>query len=182
MTKTKIKTRPHIYNADPVTGEFISTGQADTDPLTKGEFLVPAHAYLDKPPSAGDGEAVIRNGDEWKIVPDNRGKTVYHKVGGFSETVKKLGDIDAEFTLIPRPSMNHDWNGIEWVLNNDKAWISIRAERNSKLSFCDWTQLADAPLSEAQKTAWATYRQALRDITETAKTPDDIVWPEEPTE
>jgi hypothetical protein len=35
----------------------------------------------------------------------------------------------------------------------------------------DWTQLPDAPLSATQKTAWATYRQALRDL------PDQEAWP-----
>jgi len=29
---------------------------------------------------------------------------------------------------------------------------------------CDWTQFADSPLTVEQKQAWATYRQALRDL------------------
>ena len=53
-------------------------------------------------------------------------------------------------------------------------WNVIRAERNKLLADCDWTQLPDA---SADATAWATYRQALRDITEQAN-PFNIVWPE----
>ena len=39
---------------------------------------------------------------------------------------------------------------------------SVRDDRTKRLSECDWTQLTDAPVD---KTAWATYRQALRDVT-----------------
>jgi hypothetical protein len=38
----------------------------------------------------------------------------------------------------------------------------IRNTRNQLLSDSDWTQIGDAPVNA---TAWATYRQALRDIT-----------------
>lgn len=56
-------------------------------------------------------------------------------------------------------------------------WIVIRVERNKLLVASDWTQLPDAPVDAA---AWATYRQALRDIT-TEANPFAIVWPESPT-
>jgi len=53
-------------------------------------------------------------------------------------------------------------------------WPIIRAERNRLLAASDWTQLPDA---SADAAAWATYRQALRDIT-TQANPFSIVWPE----
>lgn len=56
-------------------------------------------------------------------------------------------------------------------------WGTIRAERNAKLSACDWTQLADAPLTDVEKADWATYRQALRDLPSTQSDPFDIAWP-----
>jgi len=37
----------------------------------------------------------------------------------------------------------------------------VRAARDRALSASDWTQVADAPVDKA---AWATYRQALRDL------------------
>ena len=40
-----------------------------------------------------------------------------------------------------------------------------RNYRNTILQNSDWTQLADAPLTAEKKAEWATYRQALRDIT-----------------
>ena len=60
---------------------------------------------------------------------------------------------------------------------NAKQAKSVRDERNKKLSDSDWTQVADAPVDKA---VWATYRQALRDVTIQETFPWDIVWPEQP--
>jgi hypothetical protein len=54
---------------------------------------------------------------------------------------------------------------------------SVRASRTQLLKDSDWTQIAD---STADKTAWATYRQALRDITGQAGFPWTITWPDAP--
>ena len=43
----------------------------------------------------------------------------------------------------------------------------FRQLRNRKLAKCDWTQASDSPLSDEKKKEWATYRQALRDLTKT---------------
>lgn len=54
---------------------------------------------------------------------------------------------------------------------------SVRATRGEKLKDSDWTQVEDAPVDQ---TAWATYRQALRDITGQEGFPWTITWPEQP--
>jgi len=54
---------------------------------------------------------------------------------------------------------------------------SVRDDRTKRLSDSDWTQIAD---STADKLTWATYRQALRDITEQAGFPWTITWPDAP--
>ncbi len=54
----------------------------------------------------------------------------------------------------------------------------VRSRRNTLLSACDWTQLPDAP--EAGRATWATYRQALRDVTAQAGFPGAVEWPEQP--
>ena len=56
----------------------------------------------------------------------------------------------------------------------------VRQERNEKLAGCDWTVLTDSPLTTSQKTAWKTYRQALRDITSGDDFPHNITWPSQP--
>jgi len=57
-----------------------------------------------------------------------------------------------------------------------------RATRNKLLSDTDWTQMNDSPLSNEDKTAWATYRQELRDVTDLDAWPNmgDDDWPVEP--
>lgn len=45
----------------------------------------------------------------------------------------------------------------------------LRAMRNDLLSRSDWTQVADAPVDQQ---AWATYRQALRDLPDAPGFPD----------
>jgi hypothetical protein len=54
---------------------------------------------------------------------------------------------------------------------------NVRADRTKRLADSDWTQIAD---STADKTAWATYRQALRDVTAQAGFPWTIDWPVAP--
>jgi hypothetical protein len=54
---------------------------------------------------------------------------------------------------------------------------SVRETRTQLLKDSDWTQIAD---STADKTAWATYRQALRDITAQSGFPWTITWPNDP--
>tara|TARA_Y100000114_G_C11755518_1_gene326646 strand:- start:1503 stop:1892 length:390 start_codon:yes stop_codon:yes gene_type:complete len=55
--------------------------------------------------------------------------------------------------------------------------------RNAALVESDWTQVPDSPLSDSKKAEWATYRQALRDITTHSNWPDleDADWPTQPT-
>ena len=61
------------------------------------------------------------------------------------------------------------------------AGTSVRAERDKKLTDTDWTQMADSPLSDSDKTAWATYRQSLRDLPTASGFPHTMTWPEEPS-
>lgn len=56
----------------------------------------------------------------------------------------------------------------------------VRAERNALLTASDWTQVADAPLSDEQKAAWAVYRQELRDVTDQEGFPFNVTFPQQP--
>lgn len=47
---------------------------------------------------------------------------------------------------------------------------ALRAARDSALRASDWTQVADAPVDQ---TAWANYRQALRDLPSTVSASQD---------
>lgn len=68
---------------------------------------------------------------------------------------------------------------------NSESWVDGRTQeqkieaalgrRANLLQSSDWTQLPDVPL--ATRESWATYRQALRDITSQPGYPTDIIWP-----
>lgn len=62
----------------------------------------------------------------------------------------------------------------------ERALGQVRSMRNKLLLNCDWTQNADAPITAEKKAEWGTYRQSLRDITNTYTSLDDVVWPEKP--
>lgn len=57
------------------------------------------------------------------------------------------------------------------------ASASMRGKRNDLLQESDWTQISDSPVD---KQVWATYRQALRDITDQEGFPYSITWPTKP--
>lgn len=54
----------------------------------------------------------------------------------------------------------------------------LRIARNSKLRNCDWTQFPD--VAESTRLAWQPYRQALRDITDTYTSNEEVIWPTKP--
>ena len=57
-----------------------------------------------------------------------------------------------------------------------------RTTRDKLLADSDWTQMNDSPLTNEAKTAWATYRQELRDLTDLDAWPNlaDEDWPVAP--
>jgi hypothetical protein len=69
--------------------------------------------------------------------------------------------------------MIHSQAELESIVQSANA----RKRRNKLLSASDWTQVADAPVDKA---AWATYRQALRDISAQEGFPATVVWPTQP--
>ena len=60
---------------------------------------------------------------------------------------------------------------------DDEAAAEVRKERDSKLAETDWTQVADAPVSQED---WAAYRALLRSIPEQEGFPNEVTWPVEP--
>ena len=80
-----------------------------------------------------------------------------------------------------RPGRYHEWDqsSLKWVINPRLVADDIVSRRNGLLSASDWTQLPDVPLET--RSAWCTYRQALRDITEQPGFPLDVQWPQKPS-
>ena len=78
------------------------------------------------------------------------------------------------------PEEEAEWDAEEaaWAAGeNNRLAAAAREKRNALLAECDWTQVADAPVD---KTAWAGYRQALRDVPNQPGFPVTIIWPTQP--
>lgn len=92
----------------------------------------------------------------------------------------------AAFDLVEQdgvhPKVGWLWDGSQFTAPPAPAptWDDVRAERDLLLGKSDWTVLADAPLTAAQKTAWKAYRQQLRDLPQTYDDPEDVTWPTAP--
>jgi hypothetical protein len=65
-----------------------------------------------------------------------------------------------------------------------EAWAAFRAERDRRLAETDWVVTRAYERGEPVPEAWATYRQALRDLPERLTGEQvlagDIPWPELP--
>ena len=90
-------------------------------------------------------------GEGWHVIPSNTDGKFYKLSNGapVPMTEKELED---------------------YRFNLRKAWVILdaRNKRDRALIESDWTQLSTSPLSDAKKTEWEIYRQALRDL------PDNI--------
>ena len=62
-------------------------------------------------------------------------------------------------------------------VSDDLFLARLRHWRNTELTRTDWTQVADAP---TDKVAWASYRQALRDLPASNADPRKIDLPVAP--
>jgi hypothetical protein len=67
-----------------------------------------------------------------------------------------------------------DMTAEELASRDEAKAAEIRMLRNAQLAASDWTQVTDAPVDKA---AWATYRQALRDVTNQAGFPWTVDFP-----
>ena len=92
--------------------------------------------------------------------------------------------ISADENNFAVESDNPDNWGVSWTtVSAKKAELDaaepmklLREERNRRIAETDWWALADLTMSQAQ---W-NYRQALRDITKSYSSLDDVVWPTKP--
>jgi hypothetical protein len=96
-------------------------------------------------------------------------------------TWKDVGDRpDKVLSQSEKEAIATEWNRYEKEERPAVELEKLRGERNNLLSQSDWTQNRDVTLSNDAD--WKTYRQELRDITKTYKSPDKVKWPTAPSE
>ena len=100
----------------------------------------------------------------------------------FNEMFRKVTGADDNGTAIESDDTS-TW-GVTWAqvsakkteLVNAEPMRLLREERNRRLAETDWWASSDLTMTSAQ----TTYRQALRDITDSATSLDDVTWPTKP--
>lgn len=111
---------------------------------------------------------------------------------GINETIPDdaVAVTEAEFAALMaaqakgqeiRPDANGKPVAAAHVATTDELLAALREKRDRLLAASDFTQLSDSPMTDAERTAWAAYRAALRDLPETyAADPASAQWPAQP--
>jgi len=117
----------------------------------------------------------------------------YSMVPVIVDDMPEYDALTQKVTSAPTPTRN----GNDWVIthvvvdltsdeiadNDAHAAFLNRVTRNKLLAESDWTQMNDSPLTNELKTAWATYRQELRGLSDIDEWPNldaDDDWPVAP--
>ncbi len=120
----------HPITKEPLQGEFY----ADESPLEDDVYHLPQYTTKKPVPILTEHACALYDeaSDDWLIVPDYRGETLYSKDDGEPFVIEKLGDIPENLTFLARPSKAHDWDGKQWVLNQAKqAGLAAQAEQQA---------------------------------------------------
>jgi len=122
--------------------------------------------------------------------PQASGGTVYQfsqrsgveQVGGKWYTKYILGPVFADRAAVgTEPAKTASEQEAEYKAMKDAEQAkSVRADRDARLAGCDWRVIKALEGNQPQDFAWASYRQALRDITAQAGFPWTINWPTQP--
>jgi hypothetical protein len=76
-----------IYNYHPIYKYYLNSSNADESPLNPGEFLVPAHATLLKPPTCNEDEIQVFNGISWEIIKNYSG--IYYSTDDLQKIINE---------------------------------------------------------------------------------------------
>jgi hypothetical protein len=121
----------------------IATGapvHCQANPWRNNEYLIPANTTEKKPPAFNANEKAVFNGSSWLVQ-------IIEKDEPTGETPEQFAKRqEDELKDIPIPDV----------------MLMFRAQRNYKLSVCDFRVLPD--YSGSDKDAWIAYRAALRDL------------------
>ena len=84
--------------------------------------------------------------------------------------------VDEEGVTVTKSSQEEAYT----ARKDAEAATAARAERDKLIASCDWMAIKAFEGGTTVSTEWATYRQALRDVSAQAGFPNDITWPEKP--
>jgi hypothetical protein len=128
------------------------------------------------PAASGEYKVVSRNG----VVQDALGNWVQAYVerdmfADYTRTDVAEDGTETEVT-VTKASQEEAYTAHK----DAEAATAARAERDKLIASCDWMAIKAFEGGTTVSTEWATYRQALRDVSAQAGFPNDITWPEKP--
>ena len=120
------------------------------------------------PAASGEYKVVSRNG----VVQDANGNWVeaYVERDMFSDYTTEEG------VTVTKAEQEQAYT----ARKNEEAATAVRAERDKLIASCDWMAIKAFEGGTTVSAEWATYRQALRDVSAQAGFPNDITWPTQP--
>ena len=120
------------------------------------------------PAPSGEYKSISRNG----VTQDANGNWVEAYVER---------DMFADYTTEEGVAVTKTEQEQAYTATKDaEAATAARATRDGLIASCDWMAIKAFEAGTAVSTEWATYRQALRDVSAQAGFPNDITWPEKP--
>lgn len=180
---------PIVYQASPLTGEYVGQSFADPNPLDPDNWLIPGMAFTEKPPEVAVGFAAVHvqgSAEVWSVLQDLRG-TVYQTEDGKPLEWSQFGALPDTLTTLARPSNLYTWVGGAWVLDEVAELAQFtaiaRAERDRLLVYAtlrinplqdDVDNDESTPEGVALLKLWKQYRSAV------SKTETKPGWPQKP--
>ena len=120
------------------------------------------------PTPSGEYKSVGRNG----VVQDANGNWVQ----AYTERDMFSDYVDEEGVTVTKASQEEAYTATK----NAEAALAVRNTRDGLIASCDWMAIKAFEAGTTVGTDWATYRQALRDVTNQEGFPNDITWPAQP--
>ena len=120
------------------------------------------------PAASGEYKVVSRNG----VVQDANGNWVE----AYVERDMFADYVDEDGVTVTKTSQEAAYTATK----DAEAATAARATRDGLIASCDWMAIKAFEGGTGVATEWATYRQALRDVSAQAGFPNDITWPEKP--
>ena len=139
-------------------------------------YRYPDGTFRQSPPARVEYDGYIRNFAD--LTPEQRDELGYNE----AVPLKRAPFTTYETEWIKGEDLVYRETAVSAVVDEAARDATeaeaVRAARDRRLAACDWTQLADVPLTDEEKVVWATKRQALRDVPQQEGFPWVVTWPE----
>jgi hypothetical protein len=120
------------------------------------------------PEASGEYKVVSRNG----VTQDANGNWVE----AYVERDMFADYVDEDGVTVTKASQEEAYT----ARKDAEAATAARATRDGLIASCDWMAIKAFEGGTTVSAEWATYRQALRDVSAQEGFPNDITWPTQP--